>query len=203
MVKSPIPTKSSKCDLRLMLNRRTVMVIMALLAPNVVEAGADGGFNRYHLHLPHLRQAFPDITLPETLQVNVMLGAPEAAVRRPLERLHDVGPAFAQCLQSPSLPRLSQPGRHREVTFLFSFRRDGSLIAPPRLTYSDPPAQAGNEPPFADAARAAIMGCVPLPFTPRFASAIAGRPFAVRIIDQGNPPKGSTDDRRNWQPVNP
>jgi hypothetical protein len=151
------------------------------------QANRHEGFSRYHLHLPRLTPNYPAVSLPETLRVDIRLGAEEAPVHTPLERLTDVGPALAQCLQNPNQPALSQPNQHRQVTFLFSFRRDGTLIAPPRLTYSEPPAQADHQRPFADAARAAIVACAPLPFTPRFASAIAGRPFAVRIIDQGKP----------------
>jgi len=147
--------------------------------------GEHEGFSRYHLHLPHLRPADPPISLPETLRVDIWLGEPGTAGHTPMERLTDIGPALAQCLQNNSQAPASEQGQHREVTFLFSFRRDGSLIAPPRLTHSDPSARSDRQRPFTDAARAAIVGCAPFPFTSRFASAIAGRPFAVRIIDQG------------------
>jgi hypothetical protein len=140
------------------------------------------GFRRAHLHLPHLRVAIPELTLPETLRVNVWLDETPPAGDRPVDRLRDIGPALAQCLR----PLKPEPGAHREVTFIFSFRRDGRLIAPPRLSYSNPPPQSDKQRPFAEAAQEAIADCAPLPFTPRFASAIAGRPFAVRIIDPGN-----------------
>ena len=177
-----------------MLNRLQVtqlgLAIMLLgpIGADVADAtGERDGFSRYHLHLPHLRPADPSISLPQILRVDVRLGDQEPPGHTPLERLTDVGPALAQCLQNSSQTPLSEQGQHREVTFLFSFRRDGRLIAPPRLTYSEPPAQSDRQRPFADAARAAIVGCAPFPFTARFASAIAGRPFAVRIIDQGKP----------------
>jgi hypothetical protein len=165
--------------------------------------GEGGGFSRYHLHLPRLRPTYPSISLPETLRVEVRLGDQEPPAHRPLERLTDVGPALAQCLQNPSPTPLSEQGEHREVTFLFSFRRDGSLIAPPRLTYSVPSAQSDSQRPFADAARAAIVGCAPLSFTARFASAIAGRPFAVRIIDQGKPIERLKHEQRTRQSTDP
>jgi hypothetical protein len=163
-----------------------------MLSVGTRPGGADAhdehdGFSRYHLHLPRLRPSYPTLSLPETLRVDVRLRAEDAPGHIPLERLTDVGPALAQCLQNPGQPQLSEQNQHREVTFLFSFRRDGTLISPPRLTHSEPPAQADQPRPFADAARAAIVACAPFPFTARFASAIAGRPFAVRIIDQGKP----------------
>jgi hypothetical protein len=129
-----------------------------------------------------LHVAVPELTLPETLRIDVRLDETPPSGDRPLDRLRDVGPALAQCLH----PLKEETGAHREVTFVFSFRRDGRLIAPPRLSYSDPPAQSNQQHPFAAAAQEAIVDCAPLPFTARFASAIAGRPFAVRIIDQGN-----------------
>jgi hypothetical protein len=171
---------------RLVFKRFGLAISLSLAAGAAgVHANERDGFSRYHLHLPRLAPSYPTISLPETLRVDVRLGVDEAPTHTPLERLTDVGPALAQCLQNPNRPQLSQQNQHREVTFLFSFRRDGTLIAPPRLTHSEPPAQADHQRPFADAARAAILACAPFPFTARFASAIAGRPFAVRIIDQG------------------
>jgi hypothetical protein len=178
-----------------MLNRLPVTQLgLAIMLAGVVGAdvaqatGERDGFSRYHLHLPRLRPVYPSISLPETLRVDVRLDEQEPPpAHTPLERLTDIGPALAQCLQNPSQTPLSEQGQHREVTFLFSFRRNGSLMAPPRLTYSEPSAQSDRQQPFADAARAAIVGCAPLSFTASFASAIAGRPFAVRIIDQGKP----------------
>jgi hypothetical protein len=171
-----------------MLSRLAIALIIAVgVATSGVRAGnGREGVERYHLRLPHLQQEYPTITLPETLRVDVVLGLNARRNHQPLARLVDIGPALAECLQKPAQPELSDQGPRREVTFVFSFRRDGSLIAPPRLTYSNPPEQTTNQRPFADAARAAIIGCAPFPFTPGFAAAIAGRPFAVRIIGRGD-----------------
>ena len=70
-----------------------------------------------------------------------------------------------------------------EYTVVFAFRRDGELIAPPRVTYSthDVPVEVRDS--YRDSVNAALKRCTPMHFNSTMAGAIAGRPIAMRFID--------------------
>jgi hypothetical protein len=70
-----------------------------------------------------------------------------------------------------------------EYTVVFAFRRDGELIAPPRVTYSthDVPVEVRES--YRDSVNAALKRCTPMHFSDSMAGAIAGRPIAMRFID--------------------
>jgi hypothetical protein len=57
------------------------------------------------------------------------------------------------------------------------------MIAPPRITYSshDAPADVRNV--YRDAVNAALNRCMPLHFSEGMGDAVAGRPIAIRFVD--------------------
>jgi hypothetical protein len=65
----------------------------------------------------------------------------------------------------------------------FALKRNGALIAPPWRTYSSHDAPASVKDLYGKAADAAIERCVPLHFSKQMGDAIAGRPVAVRFVD--------------------
>ena len=69
---------------------------------------------------------------------------------------------------------------HRDVTVRVSFRRDGSVIGRPAVTYSLPQRGEPEQERFIAALSAAITGCTPLPFSKPLGAAIAGRIFTFR-----------------------
>jgi hypothetical protein len=75
----------------------------------------------------------------------------------------------------------ARPGM--EYTVVFAFKRDGELIAPPRVTYSthDVPVEVRDS--YRDSVNAALKRCTPMHFTESMAGAIAGKPIALRFID--------------------
>ena len=70
-----------------------------------------------------------------------------------------------------------------EYTVRFAFKRDGEIIAPPRVTYSshDAPDEVRNV--YRDAVNAALARCTPLHLSNGMAGAVAGRPIAIRFLD--------------------
>ena len=64
-----------------------------------------------------------------------------------------------------------------------SFKRSGEVLGKPQITYF----KAGGERHFQERFAASVMSafaqCTPLPFTAALGSAIAGRPFTFRFID--------------------
>jgi hypothetical protein len=70
-----------------------------------------------------------------------------------------------------------------QYTVRFSFTRDGGMVAPPRVTYSshDAPEQVRDT--YRDAVNAALERCTPLHFSKGMGGAVAGRPIAIRFVD--------------------
>ena len=87
-------------------------------------------------------------------------------------------------LRSCWIPPPKNSARHgMEYTVRFAFKRDGEIIAPPRVTYSshDAPDEVRNV--YRDAANAALARCTPLHLSNGMAGAVAGRPIAIRFLD--------------------
>ena len=75
----------------------------------------------------------------------------------------------------------ARPGTQMSVRF--AFKRSGEIIAAPRVTYStrDVPQQTRDT--YRKAITASLDACVPLKFTGGLGGALAGRPIAIRYVD--------------------
>jgi hypothetical protein len=71
-----------------------------------------------------------------------------------------------------------------ECTIRFAFRRNGEITAPPRRTYSSREAPDEVRDTYRDAVDAALKRCTPLHFSKGMAGAVAGRPIAIRFVDE-------------------
>jgi hypothetical protein len=92
--------------------------------------------------------------------------------------------AMFAALRACWVPPPKDKAKHgMQYTLRFAFKRDGSLLGPPRRTYSSHDAPAGVRDAYGDAADAAIKRCTPLHFSDRMGEAITGRPIAVRFVD--------------------
>ena len=76
-----------------------------------------------------------------------------------------------------------------EVSLRLSFKRSGEVIAPPRWTYTTPKTPDATRQAYRDAATAALARCAPLRFTRGMAGAIAGRPIAIRYVENRELPR--------------
>jgi hypothetical protein len=65
----------------------------------------------------------------------------------------------------------------------FSFKRDGAIIATPWVTYASHDAPPEVRDIYRDAVNAALDRCTPLHFTAGMGGAVAGRPIAIRFVD--------------------
>ncbi len=65
----------------------------------------------------------------------------------------------------------------------FSFNKAGNLIGPPRLTFATPGVSPEIRTTYLDAINASLKACLPLKFTGRLGGALAGRPIAIRYVD--------------------
>jgi hypothetical protein len=98
-----------------------------------------------------------------------------------------------QCWQPPALPR---GNRGMEITVQFTFKRDGSLLGHPRITYETRDATDEERIIYRTAVMQALQRCVPMPFTSGMGNAIAGRPLTIRFDDRRTHPKPK--EKRAW-----
>lgn len=106
-------------------------------------------------------------------------GKNDDGTERRLDTIRDLFAALRSCWVPP------EPGtlRGMQMSVRFSFKRSGQIIDPPRVTYSNPEASEAQKAAYRDAITAALERCTPMPFTSGLGGAIAGRPIAIRFID--------------------
>jgi len=102
------------------------------------------------------------------------------ANEHPLDSISQMYAALRACWVPPP----KEEARHgMQYTVRFAFKRDGELIAPPRRTYSSHDAPPELSQIYRDAIDAALKRCTPLHFSAGMAEAVAGRPIAIRFVD--------------------
>lgn len=98
----------------------------------------------------------------------------------PLDSIRDMFAALRACWVPPP----KDEARHgMEYTIRFAFKRDGEIVAPPRVTYASHDAPADVRDIYRDAVNAALKRCTPLHFSDGMGGAVAGRPIAIRFVD--------------------
>ena len=75
-----------------------------------------------------------------------------------------------------------------QMSVRFAFKRSGEIIATPRVTYATPGVPPETRDVYRSAIAAALERCTPLHFTDGMAGAIAGKPIAIRFVDNRNLP---------------
>lgn len=113
-----------------------------------------------------------------------------AKYHKPDHDLDTIADLFA-ALRSCWIPPANDGARAgMQMSVRFSFKRDGGLIGPPRMTY------ASSDAPALDLYRQAIddslSHCAPMSFTKGLGGAIAGKPIMVRFVDNRVLEKTST-----------
>jgi hypothetical protein len=98
-----------------------------------------------------------------------------------LASIEDMFAALRACWTPP--PK-DEAHHGMEYTIRFAFKRDGKMIARPRVTYTSHDASATVRGIYREAVDAAIKRCVPLHFSDAMGGAIAGRPIAIRFVDE-------------------
>jgi hypothetical protein len=114
--------------------------------------------------------------------------ADNAADDRTLDTIRAMFAALRECWVPPP----KDEARHgMEYTIRFAFKRDGEVIAPPRMTYVSRDAPAEVRTIYRDAIDAALKRCTPLHFSEGMGGAVAGRPIAIRFVDDRTIDNGS------------
>jgi hypothetical protein len=130
----------------------------------------------------------PEIDYPygENLQLTVETVPSQddkAKYSKPDHDLDSIGDLFAQLRSCWSPPPADDAREGMQMTVRFSFKRDGEIIATPRLTFATVGVSADTRATYLKAINASLDACVPLKFTDNLGGALAGRPIAIRYVD--------------------
>jgi hypothetical protein len=105
--------------------------------------------------------------------IGLTLSLPAAAFAATLNTMNDVGGAIEACWKPPA------DAKDASVTLSFSFRKDGTLIGPPKPTHVIFSGDDKAKKTYVDAAVSAVQACTPLTFSPKLAEGIAGQVFTM------------------------
>ncbi len=130
----------------------------------------------------------PEIDYPygENLQLTIQSMPPQddaAKYVRPDHDLDTIGDLFAALRSCWSPPPAESAREGMQMSVRFSFKRSGEIIATPRMTYATAGVAADTRAAYLRAIDASLEACMPLKFTGGLGGAIAGRPIAIRYVD--------------------
>jgi hypothetical protein len=130
----------------------------------------------------------PEIDYPygENLQLTVESVPPHdeaAKYQKPDHDLDTIGDLFAALRSCWSPPPADAAHEDMQMTVRFSFKRSGAMIGAPRMTYATEGVSADTRAAYLKAIDASLGACVPLKFTGALGGALAGRPIAIRYVD--------------------
>jgi hypothetical protein len=130
----------------------------------------------------------PEIDYPygQNLQLTIQSVPPQdqaAKYRKPDHDLDTIGDLFAALRSCWSPPPSDVARQGMQMSVRFSFKRSGEIIARPRVTYATAGVPAETRALYLKAIDASLTACVPLKFTAGLGGALAGRPIAIRYVD--------------------
>ena len=136
----------------------------------------------------HRGPCIPEIDYPygENLQLTVETVPPQddaAKYQKPDHDLDTIGDLFAALRSCWSPPPADSAREDMQMTVRFSFNRSGGIIGAPRLTYATAGASADIRSAYLKAINASLGACTPLKFSGGLGGALAGRPIAIRYVD--------------------
>jgi len=134
--------------------------------------------------------------LGENLQLTINTKADQPG--KPVDPDHKVDnirgmfAALRACWQPPEADK-AHDGMQMAVRF--AFNRNGGIIGEPRVTYTTPGVDDDTRNTYRAAIKEALDRCTPLPFSAGMGGAIAGRPIAVRFVDNRKREARKAEDR--------
>jgi hypothetical protein len=130
----------------------------------------------------------PEIDYPygQNLQLTIESVPPQdqaAKYRKPDHDLDSIGDLFAALRACWSPPPADSAREGMQMSVRFSFKRTGEVIAAPRVTYATAGVPGDTRDTYLKAINASLSACMPLKFTGGLGGALAGRPIAIRYVD--------------------
>jgi hypothetical protein len=102
---------------------------------------------------------------------------------RPDHDLDTIGDLFAELRSCWSPPPSDTARQGMQMSVRFSFKRSGDIIAVPRLTYATAGVTSDIRDTYLKAINTSLDACMPMKFTSGLGGALAGRPIAIRYVD--------------------
>jgi hypothetical protein len=106
-----------------------------------------------------------------------------AKYKKPDHDLDNIGDLFAALRACWSPPPEDAAREGMQMSVRFSFKRTGEMIATPRVTFATPGISADTRATYVKAINASLDACLPMKFTDGLGGALAGRPIAIRYVD--------------------
>lgn len=106
-----------------------------------------------------------------------------AKYQKPDHDLDSIGDLFAALRSCWTPPPADSAREGMQMSVRFSFKRTGEIIAAPRLTFATAGVPAETRDTYLKAINASLGACMPLKFTGDLGGALAGRPIAIRYVD--------------------
>ncbi len=130
----------------------------------------------------------PEIDYPygQNLQLTIQTVPPKDEASKYLRPDHDldsIGDLFAELRSCWSPPPPDTAHQGMQMSVRFSFRRSGEIIGVPRMTYATAGVSPEIRQTYLKAIDDSLNACVPLKFTGGLGGALAGRPIAIRYVD--------------------
>jgi hypothetical protein len=142
----------------------------------------------YHCSIFNDRPCIPEIDYPygQDLRLTIQTVPPEqdaVKYQKPDHDLNTIGDLFAALRSCWSPPPEEAAREGMQMSVRFSFKRSGEMIATPRVTFATSGVPADTRDTYLKAINASLDGCLPLKFTDGLGGALAGRPIAIRYVD--------------------
>jgi len=191
--------------------RRIVFCLMIAIAGLMVAGSASAGQRRHQIDAtpfahapcsvlaerpctPYFCSVFnhgpciPEIDYPygENLQLTIQTVPSkddQAKYQKPDHDLDNIGDLFAELRSCWSPPPVDAARQGMQMSVRFSFKKSGEMIGPPRLTFATAGVPADTRDTYLKAINASLNACIPLKFTGNLGGALAGRPIAIRYVD--------------------
>ncbi|WP_291611123.1 hypothetical protein [Bradyrhizobium sp.] len=130
----------------------------------------------------------PEIEYPygQDLRLTIQSAPPQqdaARYRKPDHDLNTISDLFAALRSCWSPPSADTAREGMQMSVRFSFKRSGEMIAAPRVTFVTSGVSADTRATYLKAINASLDACLPLKLTDGLGGALAGRPIAIRYVD--------------------
>jgi hypothetical protein len=106
-----------------------------------------------------------------------------AKYRRPDHDLNTIGDLFSALRSCWTPPPADAARQGMQMSVRFSFKRSGAMIGAPFMTYATAGVPADTRAAYLKSINASLGACLPLKFTGDLGGALAGRPIAIRYVD--------------------
>ena len=130
----------------------------------------------------------PEIDYPygQNLQLTIESVPPRdqaAKYQKPDHDLDNIGDLFAELRSCWSPPPADTAREGMQMSVRFSFNKSGGMIGPPRMTFATAGVPADTRATYLKAINTSLDACLPLKFSDGLGGALAGRPIAIRYVD--------------------